>query len=79
MTKIEFCESARLHGLEINVPLAQGLLRGNSMTVEGQRYRLSMFGQIVKAKPLYTERTELLLDRLSKIRLISMNNKENKG
>ncbi|MBI6548891.1 hypothetical protein [Xenorhabdus lircayensis] len=49
------------------------------MTVEGQRYRLSMFGQIVKAKPTYTERTKLLLNRLSGISRISMNNKENKG
>ncbi|CDL80445.1 Replication gene A protein [Xenorhabdus cabanillasii JM26] len=72
-------ESANLQVLEVSEGLAKALIRGNSMTVEGQRYRLSMFGQIVKARPPYTERTKLLLNRLSEIPRISMNNKENKG
>ncbi|WP_084721152.1 replication endonuclease [Xenorhabdus doucetiae] len=72
-------ESANFQDLEMSEGLAQALIRGSSMTVEGQRYRLSMFGQIVKAKPPYTERTKSLLDRVSKIPSISMNNKENNG
>ncbi|CEE91287.1 Replication gene A protein (GpA) (modular protein) [Xenorhabdus nematophila str. Anatoliense] len=72
-------ESANLQDLEISEGLAKALIRGSSMTVEGQRYRLSMFGQIVKARPPYTERTKSLLDRVGKISCISMNNKENRG
>ncbi|MCC8380203.1 replication endonuclease [Xenorhabdus sp. PB30.3] len=59
-------ESAKLHGLEVSEPMAKGLLRGNSMTVEGQCYRLSMFGHLLKDKPPNVERTKNILNRLSK-------------
>ncbi|PHM64456.1 replication protein A [Xenorhabdus stockiae] len=59
-------ESAKLHGLEVSEPMAKGLLRGNRMTVEGQCYRLSMFGHLLKDKPPHVERTKNILNRLSK-------------
>ncbi|PHM62022.1 replication endonuclease [Xenorhabdus ishibashii] len=66
-------ESAKSQGLEMSDNLAQGLLRGNSMMVDGQYYRLSMFGHLNRTKPPQTERTKLLLNRLSKISCIDMN------
>ncbi|CDH26007.1 hypothetical protein [Xenorhabdus bovienii] len=58
-------ESAKLHDVEMSDGLARGLLRGNSMTVEGQYYRLSMFGHLCPAKPPHTERAKIILKRLN--------------
>ncbi|CDH06104.1 Replication gene A protein (GpA) (modular protein) [Xenorhabdus bovienii str. oregonense] len=58
-------ESAKLHDVEMSDGLARGLLRGNSMTVEGQYYRLSMFGHLCPAKPPHTERVKIILKRLN--------------
>nr|WP_244175702.1 replication endonuclease [Xenorhabdus vietnamensis] len=66
-------ESAKLQGLAMSDNLARALLRGNSMSVKGKYYRLSMFGHLNETKPPHTERTKLLLNRLSKISCINMN------
>ncbi|OTA17210.1 replication protein A [Xenorhabdus beddingii] len=66
-------ESAKLQGLAMSEGLAQALLRGNSLSIEGKYYRLSMFGHLNETKPPHTERTKKILTRLSEKLCISMN------
>ncbi|MGV7960374.1 replication endonuclease [Photorhabdus tasmaniensis] len=58
-------ESAKLQGLEMSDVLARSLLEGGSMTIDGQRYCLSMFGHLHKVKKTHTETTKMIMNRLS--------------
>ncbi|OCQ52337.1 Bacteriophage replication gene A protein (GPA) [Photorhabdus australis subsp. thailandensis] len=58
-------ESAKLQSLEMSDVLARSLLEGGSMTIDGQRYCLSMFGHLHKVKKTHTETTKMIMSRLS--------------
>ncbi|MCT8350590.1 MULTISPECIES: replication endonuclease [Photorhabdus] len=58
-------ESAKLQSLAMSDVLARSLLEGGSMTIDGQRYCLSMFGHLHKVKKTHTETTKMIMSRLS--------------